>query len=85
VDLQAEKSIKVERERERPTRCTKLAFIISYLYQHVSGIIMPETCWDKRLIINVRLVHFVGVSFYLACMKHGLKNLKREIDNCIVC
>ena len=38
-----------ERERETPTRCTKLAFIISCLSQHVSGIIMPETCWYLSL------------------------------------
>jgi hypothetical protein len=28
------------------------------------GIMMPEACWDKRLIINIRLVHLVGFSLF---------------------
>ena len=39
------------------------------------GIIMPETCWDKRLIINITLVASCWFfSLYIAFIIHGHKN-----------
>ena len=41
------------------------------------GIMMPETCWDKSLIINIRLVAPCWfLSLHPTCMMHGHKSLK---------
>jgi hypothetical protein len=41
------------------------------------GIMMPETCWDKSLIINIRLVASCWfLSLHPTFMMHGHKNLK---------
>ena len=41
------------------------------------GIMMPETCWDKSLIINIRLVASCWfLSLHPTFMMHGHKSLK---------
>ena len=41
------------------------------------GVMMPETCWDKSLIINIRLVASCWfLSLHLTFMMHGHKSLK---------
>jgi len=70
---------------------TNPMFIIKLLSQHVSGIIMPiirscspddgimmpETCCDRSLIINIGLVASCGLSLFTLCsMMHCHKNLK---------
>ena len=41
------------------------------------GIMMPETCWDKSLIINIRLVASCWfLSLHPTFMMHGPKSLK---------
>jgi len=40
------------------------------------GIMMPETCWDRSLIINIGLVASCWFSLHLMFMMHGHKNLK---------
>ena len=41
------------------------------------GIMMPETCWDKSLIINIRLVAFCWfLSLHPTFVMHGTKSLK---------
>ena len=41
------------------------------------GIMMPETCWNKSLIINIRLVESCWfLSIYPMFMIHGHKSLK---------
>ena len=43
------------------------------------GIMMPETCWDKSLIINIRLVASCWfLSLNPAFMMHGHRSLKRS-------
>ena len=43
----------------------------------MTGIIMPETCWDKSLIINIRLVASCwSLSLHPTFMMHGHKSLK---------
>ena len=55
---------------------SNLMFIIKHLSQHVSGM-MPETCWDKSLIINIRLVASCWfLSLHPTFMMHGHKCLK---------
>ena len=45
------------------------------------GIMMPETCWDKSLIINIRLVTSSWfLSLHPMFMMHGHKSLK-EVKN----
>ena len=48
------------------------------------GIMMPETCWDKSLIINVRLVASCwSLSLHPTFMMHGHKSLKHYLHaNC---
>jgi len=46
------------------------------------GIIMPETCWDKSLIINIRLVASgwsLSLSLHPTFMMHGHKSLKEGV------
>jgi len=43
------------------------------------GIMMPETCWDRSLIINIELVAscwLLSLSLHPMFMMHGHKNLK---------
>ena len=43
----------------------------------MTGIMMPETCWDKSLIINIRLVASCWfLSRHPTFMMHGHKSLK---------
>ena len=45
------------------------------------GIMMPETCWDKSLIINIRLVASCWfLSLHPMFMMHGHKSLKSSIN-----
>ena len=49
------------------------------------GIMMPETCWDRSLIINVGLVVSCWfLSLHPMFMMHGHKNLKLKETNFIV-
>ena len=44
------------------------------------GIMMPETCWDRRLTINIRLVASCWfLSLHPTFMMHGHKSLKSQI------
>ena len=41
------------------------------------GIMMPETCWDRSLIINIWLLHLVSfLSLHTLPKMHGHRNLK---------
>ena len=43
------------------------------------GIMMPETCWDKSLLINIRLVASCWfLSLHPTFMMHGHKSLKKK-------
>ena len=42
------------------------------------GIMMPETCWDRSLIINIRLIASCWcLSLHPTFMMHGHKSLKK--------
>ena len=44
------------------------------------GIMMPETCWDRSLIINIRLVASCWfLSLHPTFMMHGHTSLKKRI------
>ena len=58
----------------RRTRVCTLVFLMM-------GINMPETCWDKCLIINIRLVAScwsLSLSLHPTFMMHGHKSLKKS-------
>ena len=52
----------------------------------VMGIMMPETCWDKSLIINIRLVASCWfLSLQPTFMMHGHTSLKLDKDELARC
>ena len=58
-------------------QCRTPYVIVHGLVLLMMGIMMPETCWDKSLIINIGLVAFCCfLCLHPTFMMHGHKNLK---------
>jgi len=71
---------KLIRWRERTNKMPLIRCLLSnFLSQHVSGIIMPETCWDRKFDNKYRISYILLVlSLHLMFTMHGHKNLKQE-------
>ena len=60
--------------------CALWRLLLHTLVLLMMGIMMPETCWDKSLIINIRLVaSFWLLSLHPTFMMHGHKSLKNSV------
>ena len=60
-------------------QCRTPYAVVHGLVLLMMGIMMPETCWDRSLIINIRLVASCWfLSLHPTFMMHGHKNLKQS-------
>jgi len=63
-------------------QCRTPYAVIHGLVLLTMGIMMPETCWDRSLIINIWLVaSYSFLSLHPTCMMQGQKSLKLVVTS----
>ena len=68
--------------RSQHKQCRTPHAVVQGLVLLMMDIMMPETCWDRSLVINIRLVASCWfISLHPTFTMHGHKNLKCEIGS----